>query len=516
MNGVIKYWFQTYMFIVVFHSHAFDHEFFTQIPSELVMKIFATMKDLHNLPWQAVTQFYKLKTVCKNWNKLLIDETISSLLNISPMAFAAAKGDVNEIIRLKTVDRCCIRKPDDTLNIPSAYAVGMRQESAIKLFQIVQAVKTDDERPCLTSAYIFKDIIEILKTNNTEAFIPMFLRNYNTKITLLNELSESNTESLWSQSGRDFIAFIKQALTEQSVFTCIKEHNRADMQDRVKRMIIVGGDINAYDTDGYTLLHKACISSNAYLVKVLLKYSSIKINCKTVDTKATPLHMAATYNNVAVIRALLAFNNGAGNDIGTINGSGYTPLSSAVIADCARAMRLLIRRDSDITFLDEFGNGLIHFAAYFNSVRCISFLLLKYGYMINSQNKCNFTPLMYAVSRKHFDMIKILIDAGADLNKRNDDGHTALHFASNIDIVRTLCIHGADPNIDTFLDISQQHVGYTPLLYAAYQGNLDIIKVLIEYGARIDVQTTSGKTAQSIAWKKGYDHIVDYLNQQHL
>ncbi|MBV1929460.1 MAG: ankyrin repeat domain-containing protein [Gammaproteobacteria bacterium] len=107
-------------------------------------------------------------------------------------------------------------------------------------------------------------------------------------------------------------------------------------------------------------------------------------------------------------------------------------------------------------------------------------LLLNEGANIDSFNNSGNTPLIVAANRGETETIRVLLKHGADINKRSDGDSTALSRGiHHINVVKLLLNGGADPNIaDGF--------GRTPLLYAsAYKGNIDIVNLLLANGADI-------------------------------
>ena len=91
------------------------------------------------------------------------------------------------------------------------------------------------------------------------------------------------------------------------------------------------------------------------------------------------------------------------------------------------------------------------------------------------------TALMVAVAYQKPDVVRYLINHGADVNINTYHG-TALSVAArngNVDIARILLQNGANPNA-VVMD------GYTPLLIAALYNRSEVIKALVEFGAKIE------------------------------
>ena len=100
------------------------------------------------------------------------------------------------------------------------------------------------------------------------------------------------------------------------------------------------------------------------------------------------------------------------------------------------------------------------------------------------------TPLMYAALYGNAHAVELLLLKGADPNVRNDAGATALLWAvDDTEAARLLLEHGADPNI-------RSADGLTPLvLAAAHYGSTDILKLLLDHGAKLQGQAVLAKAA---------------------
>lgn len=134
--------------------------------------------------------------------------------------------------------------------------------------------------------------------------------------------------------------------------------------------------------------------------------------------------------------------------------------------------------------------------------------LLNQGADPNIKTKMGDTALHQATDNKQYKLAELLILFNADLNSQQNDGETPLHlscFKGDLEMTNILLFHKANPNIKNLT------FGKTPLHYAVDYCYIEIISLLISYGASIDIQDKHGKTARDIARTS---EILSILSQE--
>jgi ankyrin repeat protein len=132
--------------------------------------------------------------------------------------------------------------------------------------------------------------------------------------------------------------------------------------------------------------------------------------------------------------------------------------------------------------------------------------LVENGADIETTNEVNLTALTIASEKGHLDIVKYLVKNGADLNKEGKYGYSALMFATegHLEIIKYLVKNGADIN-------KEDKNGYSALIFASAEGRLEIVKYLVENGADLNKEGKDGLSALIIASQNGHLDIVKYL-----
>ena len=302
--------------------------------------------------------------------------------------------------------------------------------------------------------------------------------------------------------------------------------------DNTERISVLGVDFQ-YIGDGcswpvrqkspVTPLIVAVRNGNLDCVKALLKYGAeiegrgdfmhifeddscpVPYNYKC----CTPLFVAATCGNVEILRFLV--ENGA--NVNATDDFGVTPLMAAVENQFLDAQTFLIDQGADVNLQDGSGLTVLHYATEV-SIDPSSCLIVKQlinrGANINAvTNDEKLTPLMLACKNKNVSVVNCLLQNGANVVLTSDNGWTALHFVvdefnDSSEILRSLLDNGADVN-------ARSIDNETPLMVASQSSDVETVTLLIEQGAYVDLQDEKDNTALHNAVSRKTEEIVGTL-----
>ncbi|SPR15120.1 ankyrin repeat-containing protein 16 [Orientia tsutsugamushi] len=135
-------------------------------------------------------------------------------------------------------------------------------------------------------------------------------------------------------------------------------------------------------------------------------------------------------------------------------------------------------------------------------------LMLDSGADPNEQSVYGATPLHIAIWYNRVDMIYLLLDKNANINAQNKDGRTPLHVAAwhgmNDIIMQILPNSVANINL-------QDDYGKTLLHFAARNGSKDLVEFLCNRNANIHIKDKSGKFPIHLAAGDGFKDVVQFL-----
>lgn len=219
--------------------------------------------------------------------------------------------------------------------------------------------------------------------------------------------------------------------------------------------------------------------------------------------------------------------------------SGKAPFLGAASSGRTEIVKLMLSKDISIEEVDGFGQTALVLAAANGRLDTVQELLSRKANIEHRTNEGK-TPLLSALSaRSNKDVIRWLIDNGADIHAQDNQGYNALFLALSRgyeDIARELMAKGVGApardsegnnlltitgnlSIEIFTELldkglnphDQDNKGLTILMRAVKNGRKDIVELLIERGVDIWVRDKERKTAFDYARENNKKEIMDLL-----
>ncbi|KAG5802751.1 hypothetical protein H9Q74_012333 [Fusarium xylarioides] len=326
------------------------------------------------------------------------------------------------------------------------------------------------------------------------------------KAALVEAQDSKGRNALWYAGGRGHHA-VFQALIKAGANTEVLTANVRELRPALipiagapytkclKSVLDAGVDINSKlrEVHSFHVLGIAARSGHVEICRMLLDHGT----CKEFDDDSALIH-AARANNNAIVNMLL--KEGHKVDI-QLDDSAYhgTPLVAAARAGYTDIVTALLEKGADVNYAAPKEITPLMSAVLGNQAT-IAKTFLDAGADMNAvsgaNNKWNATHFAYDLP----ECMKVLVEAGADINELGPDGtpfYLAAYF-NQTKVVELLLEH--KPDLETkcpegdFTD-----AGYTPLLCAASCGYNELLRLLLENGADIEAKTPIGGTPLILA-----------------
>ncbi len=235
-------------------------------------------------------------------------------------------------------------------------------------------------------------------------------------------------------------------------------------------------------------------------------------NCSSVNSQdaedITPLHRAAQGGFLDTVK-LLAMS---GADLIIHDSNDMTPLDLAINNDRLDVARYLADRMGSADAQNRIINLASGHTASQNSLPGVG--MPSFGHGIDPNIPYEMRPSLHAASMTgQLEIVRSLLESGADVNERDKDFGTSLLSASQegrLEVVQLLIEFGADVN-------TPDRIGWTPLQIASRHGHIDVIRLLLNHGAHVNAKKQNQWTPLHLAMlsnAESFFEIVEALLQR--
>ena len=153
------------------------------------------------------------------------------------------------------------------------------------------------------------------------------------------------------------------------------------------------------------------------------------------------------------------------------------------------------------------GTTLLH-EAVLQGHQDIVKMLIDLGANVNAINEYRETPIAYAAKEANWEIVKILMSHGANVDYLDQSGISLLHYAAeqgNKEIAKILITKGANVSAGDYEN------AMTPLHYAAERGDREIVEMLLAHDAEVNIVNSQGRTPLINAMEKDEQEIMKVL-----
>ncbi|XP_059390620.1 transient receptor potential cation channel subfamily A member 1-like [Carassius carassius] len=292
-------------------------------------------------------------------------------------------------------------------------------------------------------------------------------------------------------------------------------------QNSFYKCVINKEEIDLDSADVFELAFKGMASAIDHLSRKNLEHLSFRD-----ENGASPLHYASAGGHLDIIRLIVSVVGP--EELNVQDEQGRTPLHWAVEQDQLHGCALLLELGADPNILNSAMMGPLHLAVTKRYNHLVEVLFQSCDKTdANLEGDLGNTPVMLACCTNNCEAIQFLFKHGAKMCIQNKLGHYAIH---------TVAFAGAKEAMELVLKIGEElglstslHINYldktksTPLHLAVRGGNIEVIKLCIIKGARVDQQQCDKSTALHFACTQGameavkimlssYNKVEDIIN----
>lgn len=238
-----------------------------------------------------------------------------------------------------------------------------------------------------------------------------------------------------------------------------------------------GAQLDSREAQSKTPLQLACEAGHYELVQMMLNHSNL---IPTNMSFLAAFFAAVEYGHVRIAESFFP----RGLKLQELKNDSYKPIALAAKAGGLAMVELMINENCNVNAKDENGWNALHFSSYYGHYQVIERLIAS-GVSTDAITSRNETPLLFAVKRNHFAVAERLLRCtkvsnlvGAEDERSEKPVHHTARTGS-VEIFKLLMSNGAKIN-------GENSFGWQPLHIATAYGHLALVQSLLQQGANIE------------------------------
>jgi ankyrin repeat protein len=252
-------------------------------------------------------------------------------------------------------------------------------------------------------------------------------------------------------------------------------------QTIVERLVGAKALVNSVSRDGYTPLLCAAVRNHPKIVSFLLEKGA-NPDC-VASTGWNPLHCAARDGHEGLVTRFLEL----GVDASSRTTSGLTPIYLACENGSIRILEILIGWGGNVRATSDSGSTPLH-AAVGNEREDVVRRLIRMKVYVSQETDKGTTPLILAAGKDNPGIMKLLLENGASCQEPPPECWSPLHEAAFGGLEKNVALLLKHHHPVDALDEGET----TPLLWAANQGHVLVVKTLLSNNANIKALSKTG------------------------
>uniref|UniRef100_A0A8C2J501 Serine/threonine-protein phosphatase 6 regulatory ankyrin repeat subunit B-like n=1 Tax=Cyprinus carpio TaxID=7962 RepID=A0A8C2J501_CYPCA len=470
-----------------------------------------------------------LMLAVKAGNVLIVRELLSNQAEHQLRAVKAANGD--------TALHICCRQKDvemakvlvefganpDSQNVTHTHTIDVyRRLCIIKTMYIYICKDRMDRSPLLIAAEQgHTNAVEIL-TEKFKSCVSARTKDGSTLLHIASQCGHPATALTLLKKG------VLLHMPNKSGAFCLHAAAKRGHTAVVKALLEKGALVDGMSKDGQTALHIAVENCKPQVVQLLLGFGA-NVQLRGGKARETPLHIAARVKEGEQVAEILLKS---GADVNAEQENGESAVHVAARHGALEMIRALIQEGGDVTWKSKVGENPLHVAVRHCHAHVVEEILntltnersrQEAELCVREGNQKGETPLHLAAELRSDAVhqpdedtciIKILMEHHADVTAvTRQSGETPLHYSArvgNTAVLQEMLSNVPSNQLQSAIN-KQAKNGWSPLLLAAEQGHTEVVKILLQNNARVDVFDEEGKAAIHLAAEQGHQDIVDIL-----